>query len=205
MTRRENSAKRKKPSREERTLILIVSSEKTEPAYFSGLNRHLANPAYKLKITGRGEDPKKLVQFASKYRSEYDHVWCVVDVDEFDIAPTATLANARNVALAISNPCFEYWLLLHFEHCRTPMTRCTEEVAPRLRKHLPSYEKQDLDFSDFADRLEDAVHRAKRQCADFGEEYLVNPSTGVWALVELLVREPALPKIRRSSGRSGGR
>ncbi|QBS42196.1 RloB family protein [Nocardia sp. CS682] len=191
MTRRENSSKRRKAFREPRTLILIVSAKKTEPAYFSGLNRHLANPAYKLTVVGRHEDPSRLVRFASKYGSGFNHVWCVADVDEFDIAATTKLAHTSNVSLAVSNPCFEYWLLLHFEHCRAPMKRCGEDVTPRLRKHLPSYEKQDLDFGDFAEKLDDALRRAKRQCADFGGEYLTNPSTGVWALVELLMRASA--------------
>jgi hypothetical protein len=46
----------------------------------------------------------------------FEAVWCVCDVDQH-----ATLAAAREMAakeavgMAVSNPCFELWCLLHFD------------------------------------------------------------------------------------------
>lgn len=58
-------------------------------------------------------------------------------------------------------------------------------AAPLLRKHLPGYDKTALRFQDYAAFVADACERA--QALDpTGEEHALNPSTGVWQLVELV-------------------
>jgi hypothetical protein len=48
-----------------------------------------------------------------------DEVWCVFDVDEHPkLAEARDQANANGIQLAVSNPCFELWLLLHFQEHR---------------------------------------------------------------------------------------
>jgi hypothetical protein len=115
-----------------------------------------------------------------------DEVWCVVDVDEFDISEALTAAAKKGVNLAISNPCFEYWLLLHFELCTAPLARY-DDVQRRLTKHVPRYDKTRLCFADFAPGVDDALQRARSRCGAPGEEHVRNPSTGVWALVQQVI------------------
>lgn len=115
-------------------------------------------------------------------------MWCVVDVDEFDLTRALVLARQCGINLAISNPCFEYWLLLHFEACAAPMTRYAE-VERRLRRHVPGYRKSALDFQDFAHGVDAAVNRACRDSA--GHE--INPSTQVGTLVAKIIRPVVQP------------
>lgn len=185
MTRHENSRTRRVPVREERTQILVVcGGAATEPNYFRGLKKERRNPAVKVVVEGKGVDPVSLVRFAAQKRDTVgcDEAWCVVDVDEFDVAEAVAAAKKKDVNLAISNPCFEYWLLLHFEMCTAPLS-CFDDVRGRLIKHLPRYDKSKLCFADFATGVDDAIERARRRCDATGTEHTVNPSTGVWALV----------------------
>lgn len=147
---------------------------------------HCRNKAVKVEFVEDGVDPETLVRKASKHRelrsNDYDEVWCVVDVDDYDLDPARKLARERGIRLAVSNPCFEYWLLLHFEEY---LERCRNyaEVERRLRRHLPAYDKTRLSFADYVDGLDAAVRRARARC-DHEREHLNNPSTGVWPLVE---------------------
>jgi hypothetical protein len=187
MTRRENTARRRRAFREERKSLLVVCGAlATEPAYFDGLKRARRNPAVTVKIKARPADPEAVVNFAADLRDRAegtrDEVWCVVDVDEFDVSRALVQARRRGVSLAVSNPCFEYWLLLHFEVCAAPMNRY-REVERRLRRHLPGYSKSALRFEDFAHGVDAAVSRASRPRS--GHE--VNPSTQVGTLVSKII------------------
>ncbi|WP_410654409.1 RloB family protein [Amycolatopsis sp. lyj-112] len=188
MTRRENSGRRRPAFREQRTSILVVcGAEATEPAYFEGLKRARRNPAVTIKIKAKRGAPETVVKYAAGMRDRaegtHDEVWCVVDVDEFDLGKAVATAYRLDVNLAISNPCFEFWLLLHFEACSAPLI-CYGDVAKRLVKHVPGFSKAALRFTDYESGVESAVIRARKQNREPGAEHGRNPSTGVWALVE---------------------
>lgn len=78
----------------------------------------------------RGGVPKTVVELAVKLKKEsegqarrrrdvnlrYDHIWCVFDIDEHPFVPEARQqARDNRIDVAVSNPCFELWLLLHFQ------------------------------------------------------------------------------------------
>ncbi|WP_328647018.1 RloB family protein [Amycolatopsis sp. NBC_00348] len=184
MSRRENTGRRRPAFREQRSSLLVVCGAKaTEPAYFDGLKRARRNPAVTIKIKAKPADPETVVKYGAELRRRaqgtYDAVWCVVDVDEFDLDRTAATARRLQVNLAISNPCFEYWLLLHFEACAAPLT-CYSDVEKRLRRHVPGYHKSALRFDDFAHGVDKAVERARHPDAGHAR----NPSTQVGRLVD---------------------
>ncbi|GAA1234317.1 RloB family protein [Prauserella halophila] len=186
MTRRENTrTRRARAAREERARILLLcGAEVTEPSYFRGLKQRYRHPAVNVVRKG-GKDPVSLIRLAAKLREqdECDETWCVIDVDEYNIDAAFSEAQRLDVKLAVSNPCFEYWLLLHFERCEAPLP-CFQDVEPRLRQQVRGYNKKSLNFSDYAAGVTDAVDRAKHRCGDITRAHQVNPSTGVWALVE---------------------
>lgn len=104
---------------------------RTEPEYIEALRREPAvrdSASVEIQIdrTASGAVPLTLVNKAAKARDRYsqeqgeiDEVWCLFDVEWPQNHPklheARTRAKARNVNLAISNPCFELWLVLHFE------------------------------------------------------------------------------------------
>lgn len=177
MTRRENSQRRSKrtvPPR--RNNVLVVSGgQKTESQYFSGLRLARRAP---ITVKYKVDAPHNLVKYAAKlrdqYREEFQSVWCVVDVDNFDIAAAVKAADRARVNLAVSNPCFELWLLLHFADHRAHIAdyRAARDL---LDHHVPGYDKK-LDYAAFDPGVEQAVARAALLGPD-------NPATGVGRLV----------------------
>jgi hypothetical protein len=114
----------------------------------------------------------------------YDEVWCVFDVDEHArVMQAQRLAAQEEVRIAVSNPCFELWLLLHFREQTGHLD--PRRTASLLQNHLRVYEKH-VRFVEFAPGYEPAVRRAESldaQHARVGSQG-GNPSTGVYRLTE---------------------
>lgn len=168
-----------------RQILVYTGGLRTEPAYLTGLIRHSGRLGVAVTVKSKGLDPRQLVHHAAAFvrrsRELFDEVWCVVDVDEFDVGVAVTEARRAGVHLVVSNPCFELWLLLHHAGCRS---HCAgyEDVVVRLKKHVPAYDKARLDFADYAPGIGDATKRAK----ELGGDHTQNPSTGMWRLVETI-------------------
>lgn len=191
-SRRENSTSRRGPYRQSSTRILVVCGGlRTEREYLDSLRRWRHNPAVKIRVLGKGCAPRDLVRHAGNCREQrhedFDEVWCVFDVDEYPhVSDAVSLARRENILVAVSNPCFELWLLLHFESCAAHLPRYAS-VLSRLEKHVGGYNKA-VEFVRYQDRVDDAIERA-RGLDPSGEAYGSNPSTGMWRLVERIVRE----------------
>jgi hypothetical protein len=159
---------------------------RTERDYLDGFKQRFRTSAVTVRIRADGIAPEALVRVAAGYRDQrpgvYDEVWCVVDMDEFDIEAAVTRARRERVHLAVSNPCFELWLLLHHTECRAPCADAAD-VLRRLRGHVPRYDKARLEFADFASGVDAAVKRA-RDLEPTGGDHRRNPSTNIWQLVE---------------------
>jgi hypothetical protein len=195
MTRRpaaETHILRRSPAREPRKRLLVVcGGRQTEPDYVNGLRRHLRNPAVSVDVLARDRSPSQVVQYAitrsSQAPDSYDEVWCVVDVDQFtDLDEAVKLAarsttDSMSITVVVSNPCFEFWLLLHFAEHRGHVGSYAQ-LKPLLARHVPAYNKSRIDFADYAGRYPDAVQRA-RNLDPSGENHRLNPSTNVWRLV----------------------
>lgn len=191
MPRRENVGRRRPPVAVRRTLLVYCGGQRTEPNYFEGLRASRRASSVTVKVRGEGLAPGALVQAAAAYRERrpgvFDEVWAVVDVDQFDVEVALVEAGRRNVNLAISNPCFELWLLLHHSDCRSHCAGCAD-AARRLKKQIPTYDKAQVDFAQFEAGVDDAIKRAK-QLDPTGQDWGQNPSTGVWRLVERILEQ----------------
>lgn len=162
--RRESPGSRRPGNVEPRSRLLVVcGGASTELAYFTGLKGERRAPHVKIDIKPKGVAPSGLVGYAQnllRYNpDEFDEVWCVTDVDQFKDIPAAVRAAGPDIRLTISNPCFELWLLLHFEDMPP---HCTDyaEAARRLRRHVPNYLKSRLDYRVFSSGVDAAVRRA---------------------------------------------
>jgi hypothetical protein len=97
------------------------------------------------------------------------------------------MADDNGIELAVSNPCFELWLLLHFRE--NPGARHRHDLQTMMRKCIGSYDKH-LDFRAFAAGYADAFDRAARmqQQAEGDGEPCRNPTTGVFRLTDSIAR-----------------
>ncbi|MFE9813665.1 RloB family protein [Streptomyces sp. NPDC005773] len=126
-----------KNKRIEHTKILIATEGiNTEPQYFEKFTASIKAKAVKVvsvKPVGVGRDPLSVVNEAKRLQGlekkggdPFDAVWCVVDVDEHASLERACIEAGRaGIEIAISSPCFEIWLLWHFE-ARTKWTTAAE-------------------------------------------------------------------------------
>ncbi len=159
-----------------RSVTLIVCEGETEQEYFDAARIHYALSTAEVIVAENtvGSAPISVVQCAEKKCAErggYDKVYCVMDRDghgSFDQARVAikTLAGRTRKPLpieeAVSIPCFEVWVLLHFERADPPFTRC-DDVIQRIRdKHMTNYEKADTAVvRQLMQRIDDAVANAE--------------------------------------------
>lgn len=191
--RRESTLRRRLAYRDPLPPILVVCGAKnTEPAYLRGLLASVDNRAVDVKIKICAQDPVSVVRHTATERDKagdyYEQSWCVLDVDEFAHLDRALrLAADKNVEVALSNPCFELWLLLHFRDHRAPVNGY-RQAEKELVDHHPGYSKaaRKLDFRRYRAGWPAAVERA-RKLAKPGEEHKTNPSTGMWRLVREIV------------------
>jgi hypothetical protein len=197
--RRRNDLRRRPASREPRKRILVVCEGKvTEPRYFRALRHEFRNPAIEIEIDDQHGTPKTLVAHAARRKKAaareaqqrkdaflaYDEVWCVFDVDEHPLLDDARQqARDNGVSLAISNPCFELWALLHFREQAAAEPR--QRIRQTLKTHIPDYDKE-LPARLLISLIEEAMQRARHldHLAELAGVPGKNPSTGVHLLVE---------------------
>ena len=186
---------RQKPFREPLPVVLIVcEGKRTEPEYLEGYRRTCRNPRVRLKTVAEQTKPEEMVQKAVELRERagadaYDSVWCVFDIDDQpNVAPAKDRARAEGVELAISNPCFELWLLLHFQEA--PGMRDRKRMRQLLKAHVPHYDKA-VDYATYAAHHPRADQRAERldQAAEKAGEPGRNPSTGVYRLIRIIEKK----------------
>jgi hypothetical protein len=167
--------------------------------YLNGLRRRARNSAITVRIKKKPVSPAQLVAYTAQLwkesREDFDAAWCVFDVDEFqDIQRAVTDARRAGIEVAVSNPCFELWLLLHFRDLNR-QAGTYRELLPYLKRHLPDYDKAKLEFRWFEDTWRRAVDRA-RELTPRGREHEINPATGVWPLAAIIGGEGPPPPNR---------
>lgn len=168
---------------------MVTNGISTEVDYFNALRREQWITADKVRVKPEPGDPMDVVLSAASIRDDnaYDEAWAVCDVDEFDVEGAIAAAAERKVGLALSQPSFEIWLILHLsERCRGFNNGA--QAGRHLKSLLPRWDKTDLKYADFRAGVFDAVRRAMR----LDEPPDANPSTAVWRVIESL-RLPSDP------------
>lgn len=187
-------------TREPLPIILVVTEgECTEPEYLRGFQNAVKNPRVIVETHGGKGSPKSLVEFAKNRLREaeksakreqddnlkYDQVWCVFDVDEHkNLSAARETARQLEIQLAISNPCIEIWLWLHF--AEQPGAKERHEIQSMMKTHIAGYDKH-VNYIHYQPGYENAVRRAQKLDEMHGNpDESPNPSTGVWRLTETI-------------------
>lgn len=188
---------RTKEKREPYDKVLIVcEGEKTEPNYLIALRDYLKLSQANIKIDPKSDSsPTSVVKYAKELIKEsstdpYNHVFCVIDRDrhtDFDKA-IAQIDGYRNIDTKIhaivSNPCFEYWILLHFTYTTKSFgasgdSPCLDLIKNDLKTYIPDYEKGDATqmLPIIQSGLEMAVANTKRANETAKRNGTDNPTT----------------------------
>jgi len=141
--------RRKRNTRKpERKVIIVCEGAKTEKNYFNGLKTRNSGVEI-VPVSSKYTDPKNIVRFAEerirKWGIDFDEgdgVWCVFDVDENTdqiLKDTHEHAETKNIKIALSNPCFELWFLLHYKRVLSQISR--EDASTELKTFIKDYQK----------------------------------------------------------------
>jgi hypothetical protein len=124
--------------------------------------------------------------------TDVDEVITVFDADRNtveDIECALKVCSENNVTMYISNPSFEFWLLLHFEDDKT--TYIQDDLEERLGKHIKAKYKKSEGINRHIGRenIENAIIRSKVLLIDGDPVKCKNttPSTCLHVLVEKLI------------------
>ena len=151
-----------------------------------------------------GKTPLQIVRHAIRRSRELDigkvvgdSTWCVFDVDECEdeAVQRAFELAGEQLEMAVSNPCFEVWFLLHYTYAEKRMDTC-RDVINELRRYMPGYDKSADHFDrlrPFASTAVINAERLERSRAGMGYEAQMrdaNPGTNVHRLVQVIVSGP---------------
>lgn len=192
-------------------LIIIATEGKcTEKQYFEELRFRNGKPNIHVEILPTHDtdsSPKHVLERLDEFKKQYkfsnglDELWMVIDVDSWGdvkIAEIAQLCQQKRYNLAVSNPCFEAWLLLHFqsieeypiEEQRTLLHNKREGARTALEKELlricGEYNKSNLNMDYFIPNIRDAIERS-RILDDNNSRWPQSFGTRVYLLVEKII------------------
>lgn len=198
-----------------KTFLVVVEGQETERRYFVDLRARLELKSADVFVEHAGAtDPKNMVSAAVGLRDSraqeaqtsiqlapYDEVWVVVDREAQNhprskqLPAAMEMAHAEGIYIALSNPCFEFWLLLHYVFTTKPFAD-PKAVIAALKKHNSSYKKNELPMEELFSAIGAAVTNAKA-CAKHHKESAGdgNPSTYPHLLVTSL-NQSAAPIFR---------
>lgn len=192
-------------------ILIVTEGSKTEPLYLEEIRATYQLHSANVEVQpGRlGTAPIQVVRYAQQLFEDgdlrrgirprsFDQVYVVFDRDDhksyFDALNLADSLDGKlhnderqqvRFKSIASIPCFELWLLLHFEEIRAPIHR--NEVMDRLQIHVPDYEKGKGDvFSITRNRLPDATERAASLARQANAYTDPAPYTALHDLVALL-------------------
>lgn len=179
-------------------ILVVCEGLITEKEYIVGFAKSCRNPRVDVDIHPGIGTPVTIVEYARDRRLEaieqasrerdsnleYDEVWCVFDIDDHPNVPRAKQqARDNGLELAISNPCIELWLILHFRE--QPGAQERNKLSNILKSFVPHYNKH-VDFEHYKNGYIDASRRSQNleHEAILDRDDGRNPTTGVWRLTE---------------------
>jgi hypothetical protein len=208
MSRIRKDFKRRSGYRDARLFVIATEGEKTEIKYFKDLNskEYLDNPKVHIEVLPRvssSSSPNHVIKVLDGFRSEYklrldDELWMVVDHDRWPqqlLGSVFTECVQKGYRFAVSNPCFETWLLLHLkdieeEYSREEMKRFScNDLKVKIREILGSYNPSNLDTSKFLPFLHSALNRARKLDIDHQTRWPACFGTRLYKLVDSISRD----------------
>lgn len=199
--------------------LIVIATEgiKTEHAYFNGLiempNYH--SPRLHVEVLERlcegNSSPEEVIKSLDDFKRKFklhpergDQLWMVCDVDRWDrgmLSEVASLCLQKEYCLAISNPCFELWLLLHHKDLMDYPVASLDEFRgnrrvtgkrTRLDQELLAvighYDKSNLRIKDFGPHIDLAIQRARAIDNDSEARWPQDLGSRVYLLIESIRR-----------------
>ena len=209
MTRKLDNYSRRQRQRKSTILIGLEGKNKTERNYFEHYN--IADAPYKIMFTNNEfTDPvgiiNKLIVYANQNEIKTDEdnnkIYCIFDTDTSkeknkQINEAMKIAKKNNIEIILSNPCFEDWLLCHFQYSTKELSN--KEIINELNNYIkPIFKKKYYKSLDIYEAIKDktdfAIKNSKEQINYHKKlkrnlfSIEANPSAMVYIIVEDLIK-----------------
>ncbi|KUJ72836.1 RloB family protein [Thiomicrospira sp. WB1] len=191
-------------------IVIACEGEVTELAYFEGVREKLDEAGSKLKIKplpareNSHSAPKYVLDQMDSYKKQYgkdrgDELCLVIDRDEqawetSAIADVAQQCFQKDYLLALSNPCFELWLLLHHEDVDNVPEELKRQflenncncrfIKSRLVNVMDGFNPANLRIDDFWEKTNLAIDRARSLDVNPGDRWPNTLATRVYLIME---------------------
>ncbi len=185
--------------RDDRLIVVVTEDTYAPEQYFAFIRARRV----RIRIApsqGGHTSPQAILASARALRREaefkdYDEFWLLLDVDHWtqgqhrgNFSTTIDEARREGMHVAVSNPCFDLWLLLHHDAALVPGRAelpSGKAVAQRYRELKGVFNKARLDPSHYTvESAREAIARGKALTPDLRAHIPPNPGTQVWALAE---------------------
>ena len=186
--------KRPFPTRRYRKLfVLATEGSETEPRYFALFNSQTTTVRIKCLITGTDSDPIHVLKRMERHLRDNklkpgDAAWLVVDTDQWTEEQLTKLHNwskkREYYGLAVSNPGFEFWVLLHFDDGAGINT--LRQCIARQKRYIPNYDKSHIETFRLKPGIPSAIDRARLKDTPACPDWPRSIGTTVYRLVEKL-------------------
>lgn len=201
MTKRQFPSLSRPARRERDDRIFVVATEDTygPKQYFNALAFDRVRVQV-LETTDNKSAPQAVVDRLCEFQKKLPHgdeYWIVIDTDHHfqpnhkqSTIQALNQARQRGFHIAVSNPCWEVWLLLHHIELTSPLPSASS-AETLLRETLGGYSKHVFPTEKFSRaQLPEAIRRARNLAPDQVSYEANNPGTQVYQLLEHILTPP---------------
>ncbi len=199
--------------RDAKLIVIATEGANTETKYFQDIisPEYYHNSKVHVAVLNRettASSPEHIIKLLDKFRREfqlnkYDELWMVIDVDAWGdnkLSLIAAQCEQKGFYLAVSNPSFELWLLLHLkslnEYTQTELDEFLEnkkvsrktKLERELSNLLGSFNKSNLDTTPFLPHVNKAIDRATKLDINNKHRWPVGLGSRVYLLVGRIIK-----------------
>jgi hypothetical protein len=214
MARKKIPFVRDEHKKDARLVIIATEGRKTERIYFEALAQEYESTDVHVEIIKRESNNsspeeviKSLNEFAKKYElDENDELWMIIDRD-YQAWPTQSISHVAQLCwqkkgynLALSNPAFEIWLLLHIKDIaeyseeekkelweNRKETRDKTKLKKELSILLGGFNESKYDPQVFIKHVKTAIERAKKLDYNPSSRWQDYLGTRVYKLTRIII------------------
>jgi hypothetical protein len=171
--------------RDSSLIVIATEGKKTEKVYFEYLSSRFKNSRVNVRVLTNVDNhssPEQVMGVMDNFLKEIqleenDQCWLVIDRDRWEtetLSRVASLCSQKNISLAISNPSFEFWLLLHVKNLdeysneekdlillNRKVSTTRTWLERELVNILGSYNKSSPNCDHFFPGIDKAIHQAE--------------------------------------------
>lgn len=186
-----------------RKIFIFTEGEIKEQNYFKHFIAYFGISEARVQVIKRDSshsDPQAVLDFVNEFKlkikknerdiSQNYEYWLVLDTDRWGANLTMAIKDASNrkYELAVSNPCFEIWLLLHYRDANYVTGNANNlNTKGNINTNISGFNLTGKNEIDFFPKTPDAVQNAKGLDIQPQLRQFSYIGTRVYKLVELLL------------------